>query len=91
MGTTKRLQDKDKWDIVVGTAFYIGDMLQAGMTEAAKSGLVVLTMFAADMGDQDLPLSQGNIQHAKEVALEWLEKYHSPDYNMPLTIKKIDD
>ena len=83
----EQLTRKDKWDIVIGLSFSVGEMLQNGMIEEAKSGLVTLSIFAADMSLQDLPLSQGNIQHAKEIAMVWMQKYLAPDYNLPLTYK----
>ena len=87
----KGLSNKDKWDIVIGMSYWIGEMLQNGMIEEAKSALVTLTAFSADMSFQDLPLSQGNIQHGKEIAIAWMRKYLSPDYNMPLAFKLNDD
>lgn len=79
--TKYKLTRRDRWDAVIGAAMYIGDMIQVGELDAARSGLVVLVAFAADMSDQDLPLSQGNIQHAKEVMLNLFAKYSSPDYD----------
>lgn len=79
-----QLQHKDKWNIVIGMAATIGDMIQNGMVNEAKPGLVLLVAFAADMSNQDLPLSLGNVQRAKEQAIEWMIKYGAADYNIPV-------